>query len=264
MSRRSVGAPPGDYTGDYCGARRCRRYRHCKRATGDAWISDVITTMEGYDSILLVQHRYHTSQHPVVKTLKQKGHEVHFLSLDRTGIETYDALSPDLIKKSAIFTIIATLVATVGLGTLREKYAWSVSFWYLTYLRRTDPDLIILKKYYSKPISTIILARLLGIEVLFNDQTPVYGDAESYTKRKVASIVYYVLFSFCSLFTGQRRHHQAEGDAKGALFTVLYRPYRRSGGPNIRGRWGLPADYDRHLYRAEKPVGRVTERRETA
>lgn len=149
--------------------------------------------MEDRETILLVQRRFHTNQYPVVKSFLKEGHDVRFLAQDRHRQEVYDALEPDLVRLSTVSRLFHWLAGSVLPEDLRYTLAIPSLGWYWRYLRSVDPDLVIVKQYVALSFVTILFTRLQGIDLIFYDQEPVYGRGNRYTKRRIATAVYYLL-----------------------------------------------------------------------
>lgn len=150
--------------------------------------------LEQVDSVLMLQRRYHTNQHPIIKLLVERGHEVHFLALAKEPQEEYSVIQPDLIHYSTIFLLFESLINRVVSDMFRYRYGFPSFIWYYRYLQQKDPDIIIIKEYYVNSILTTLYAKWFDIDLIFYDQAPVYGSDISYTKRRFAYIVYYLLY----------------------------------------------------------------------
>lgn len=149
--------------------------------------------MDDVDSILLIQKRYHTNQHPIVSTLLDKGHEVNFLALERGQSEEYSRLEPDLIQFSPIFLFFHSLFTQFVFDIDRHRVGIPAILWYYRYLQKTDPDIITVKRYFAISFATILYAKILGINIAFYDQEPLYDDDSFYIKRRLAVGLYYIL-----------------------------------------------------------------------
>lgn len=151
--------------------------------------------LDGTETVLLIQPRYHTNQHPVVKTLQQRGHEVHFLALRSDGSETYELLYPDYVEYSRLFRwLYTTVVEPDSSGPIQQtddtrlhKFGVPSLGWYYRYLGRVDPDLVIVKGYNVITYLTILLTERFEYDIVFYDQDPVYGPVETSTSRDIAT-----------------------------------------------------------------------------
>lgn len=149
--------------------------------------------MEGSESILLVQQRFHTNQYPIVKAFLNNGHDVHFLAHRRSNQEVYDVLEPDIIKLSPLFKFVYSVIRPFFSMDVRYRFAFPSMRWYFRYLESVDPDLIIVKHYVTTSLVTMLMARIIDADVVFYDQEPVYGQSVFYFKRYIASAIYYFL-----------------------------------------------------------------------
>lgn len=147
--------------------------------------------LEEIDTILLIEKRYHTNQHPVVTSFLDAGHNIRFLALEKEQNEEYSALTPDMVKFSPVFIFIHMIVHRFLVEIDRYRVCIPSVVWYYRYLRSVDPDLVVVKKYTATSFATIIYTKLLGIELVFYDQAPVYDDNPFYIKRWFATLLYY-------------------------------------------------------------------------
>jgi glycosyltransferase involved in cell wall biosynthesis len=145
------------------------------------------------ESILMIQYRYHTNQHPIVSLLLSKGHDVEFLALEREKQEEYSAIKPDVIRYSIVFLAIERIARQYIGQRFRYRYGFPPLLWYYEYINNNDPDMIIIKDYYVISLVTIVYAKLLDTEIVFYDQAPVYASNTSYTKRYIAYVMYYFI-----------------------------------------------------------------------
>ena len=150
--------------------------------------------LEDKDTILFIQRRYHTNQYPTVTALQEHGHTVRFLSLRRGPNEDYSNLEPDFLSYSWLFLLCYSFAKYLFGSNFLHRYGIPRPLWYYRYLTDVKPDLIIVKKYFVVSFVTVLFARLLGIDVLFYDQAPVYADSSSYKKRRLMSKFYYLLY----------------------------------------------------------------------
>jgi hypothetical protein len=149
--------------------------------------------LDDWNSILFVEERFHTNQHPIVKTLREKGHDVHFLASRKQQSEEYSKLQPDFVRYSILFRLLYAILRdarTEGRfyrtsDKFVHKYGLPKLRWYHRYLSATEPDLIVLKGYNVITFLTILYAKVRGIELLFYDQDPVYGYVEKSTSRAI-------------------------------------------------------------------------------
>lgn len=136
--------------------------------------------------ILFVAPRYHTNQIEVVKTLKEAGHEIHFLCLYSGGAsEDHTVLSPRVVPHSNIYKAAACLFGWDATVSKREVmfYGFASIRWYAQYLKAEQPDLIITRDLGNFSKLTILYARLFRIPWILYNQNPLYRTQRSLYKK---------------------------------------------------------------------------------
>ena len=121
--------------------------------------------------ILFVAPRYHTNQTTIVKTLLEKGHEVHFHAVYRGFTEDHSLVEPVIVPESRLSVVIRRLFGDDGVqqrGYLPKPYL----YWRL--FKQFQPDLIIIRAHFR--IFTWLVAfyaRLTGCRVVFYEQRTI-------------------------------------------------------------------------------------------
>lgn len=135
--------------------------------------------------LLFVAPRYHTNQHPLVKALQSKGHEVRFHVL-RVGLyENHSLLTPEVMPTSRLVDSLLDRLQARG-GTFdRTPYATPTVGSYFTRLRDYRPDLVVVRdpqRLFS--IVALMAARALGVRTVLYTQ----GAVHERTSAKVAAL----------------------------------------------------------------------------
>ena len=108
--------------------------------------------------------RYHTNQHFSMKALLDAGHEVSFLALRRGRSEVYDALDPLILGESRMARMLG-----------RRNLRMPPTFRFIRELWQLKPDTVVIRNPLSAyGVLSFLIARLMGLTVVFYSQTPVY------------------------------------------------------------------------------------------
>lgn len=120
---------------------------------------------------VFVAPRFHTNQYEIVKTLQTNGHQVEFNVLLHGNIEDHSLLVPKAFPPCYLSKFIMKFFP-------KDAFVYKSfpnPFKYFFDLKKTKADFIILRdpnKYFS--ILNLIIARIIGIKIIFYTQTDLY------------------------------------------------------------------------------------------
>tara|TARA_Y100000996_G_scaffold385683_1_gene343205 strand:- start:5013 stop:6098 length:1086 start_codon:yes stop_codon:yes gene_type:complete len=117
--------------------------------------------------ILFIAPRFHTNQYYLIKNLMRKN-QIYFLSLFKGKTEDYKYIKPKVIKQSYFSIKIQSLF------NLRFDTCYFPNFFeYLSILKKTKPDLIIIRTYSRTLLYiTSILSKVLKSNIIYYNQSP--------------------------------------------------------------------------------------------
>lgn len=129
---------------------------------------------------LYVAPRYHTNQIPIMKGLKENGHEVRFFSHYAGKIEDYKYVVPDIIGYSLLYKVIDCIYVKL-LHKNNPKAAdkklllgFPPIFRLNRKLKECKPDVVIVRERSVYSMATYILCRLHHYQTILYNQSPVF------------------------------------------------------------------------------------------
>lgn len=133
---------------------------------------------------LYVAPRYHTNQIPIIRGLKEHGHEVCFFSHYAGKIEDYDYIVPDIIGYSWFYQIIDFVY--VKLFHKREPKAadkklligFPPIFRLNRKLKAYNPDIVIIRERSVYSMVTYVLCKRHHYQTVLYNQSPVFNDVK--------------------------------------------------------------------------------------
>ncbi len=132
--------------------------------------------------LLYVAHRYHTNQAPIMKGLKEHGHEVWFVSHYQGKLEDYTYVTPVIAGYAKVFSAINWIYVNLlhrkesKACDMRLKYGFP-SMWKIRKIV-TDfkPDLMIIRERSVYSIFTCLACKGLKIPMILYNQSPLWED----------------------------------------------------------------------------------------
>ncbi len=129
---------------------------------------------------LYVAPRYHTNQIPIMKGLKEQGHEVFFFSHYKGKIEDYSFVIPEIIGYSPLFLLVNNIYTRI-----QKKKNIMADDWKLLHgfppiikmyrkMKKINPDVVIIRERSIYSIITYLICRTLHIKAILYNQSPVY------------------------------------------------------------------------------------------
>lgn len=130
--------------------------------------------------ILFVAPRYHTNQHPLVKALLAKGHEVRFHVLRSSPYENHSLLTPKVLDTWKPMDRLLDRIAQRGRRFDRTNYAFPAIGAYFAKVRAWRPDLMVVRnpQHFSSLIA-LIAARWFDVRTVLYTQGPVHAVTNS-------------------------------------------------------------------------------------
>lgn len=133
---------------------------------------------------LYVAPRYHTNQIPIMKGLKENGHEVKFFSHYAGRIEDYTYVEPEVIGYSVIYRIIDDIYVKI-LHKNNPKAAdkkllrgFPPVFRLNRKLKEYRPDMVIIRERSVYSMVTYLLCRMHHYPAILYNQSPVYEEVK--------------------------------------------------------------------------------------
>lgn len=121
---------------------------------------------------VFVAPRFHTNQYEIVKTLQNNGHEVEFNVVEIGHTEDHTLLMPKLYEPCFLSKLAIKLSTKDNIFMYKS---FPNPFKYFFELKNTKANFIILRdpnKYFS--LLNLIIARIIGIKIIFYTQTDLY------------------------------------------------------------------------------------------
>lgn len=135
--------------------------------------------------ILFVAPRYHTNQHPLVKGLIERGHEVRFHVLRVGRYENHSLLAPEVIPTSRLVDAVLNRLSARGRKIDRALHATPTIGSYYAKLRDYRPDLVVIRDpQHLFSLVALMAARALGVKTVLYTQGPVHAR----TSAKVSAL----------------------------------------------------------------------------
>ena len=116
--------------------------------------------------------RFHTNQVEIVKELIKNGHDVDFHVTNIGKTENHELINPILFKPSKLSKIINKIIVRNDVQNIQN---FPSAYTYLQTLIKSKADFLIIRninRYFS--IQAAVIARILGIKILFYTQTDLY------------------------------------------------------------------------------------------
>lgn len=146
--------------------------------------------------ILFVAPRYHTNQIPIVEGLLNYGISVSFLAMYKGFTENYDVLEPDYLGLSPYLNFrykrcLKKNGSVYAENWLIRNYRPQV-YKILNYLKKVDPDVIILRERSKQSRLVYACCRILGMNnvILYNQQPLNYQWNITGVKKFISNIIF--------------------------------------------------------------------------
>lgn len=131
---------------------------------------------------LYVAHRYHTNQVPIMKELREHGHEVCFVSHYQGKLEDYAYVTPVVAGYSKVFSAINWLYVNLlqrknsKACDMRLKYGFPSMWKIRKIISNFKPDLMIVRERSIYSIFTCLACKGLKIPMILYNQSPLWED----------------------------------------------------------------------------------------
>lgn len=140
---------------------------------------------------LYVAPRYHTNQIPIMKGLKEQGHQVYFFSHYKGRIEDYSYVIPEIIGYSPLFLLMEAVYIRI-----HEKKNPMAGDWKLLHgfppilkmycrIKKVHPDIVIIRERSVYSIVTYLICRMLKMRAILYNQSPVCEERKSDMAHKL-------------------------------------------------------------------------------
>ena len=130
---------------------------------------------------LYVAPRYHTNQIPIMKGLKENGHEVFFFSHYAGRIEDYTYVNPEIIGYSGVFQLINYFYVNLLHRKNPQAADWKLLHGFppvmkmYRRIKECDPNVVIIRERSVYSIVTYLLCVKCHRKAILYNQSPVYG-----------------------------------------------------------------------------------------
>ena len=131
---------------------------------------------------LYVAHRYHTNQVPIMKGLREHGHEVCFISHYQGKLEDYSDVTPVFAGYSKVFCAVNWIYVHVlqrknsKACDMRLKYGFPSMGKIRKIVSGFRPDLMIIRERSVYSIFTCLACKGLKIPMILYNQSPLWED----------------------------------------------------------------------------------------
>lgn len=126
-------------------------------------------------NILFIQSRYHANQHPIVKTLLNKGHRVKYITTNSMEeSENWECINPDLLSYSSVSEIIID-----RLRISKKRAGWPPIHEFYSRIQSFDPDVIISRGYNMRSVISMLVSKILDAEFIIFTQRAKYQSTRS-------------------------------------------------------------------------------------
>jgi len=137
--------------------------------------------------ILFFQPGYHPNQHPIVKGLTDRGHEVKYLVQENHVAENNDVLSPTNIGYSRVGKHILSLFNKWDSGS-RKKFGVPPIFELRKEICAFHPDVVIVRDYTLPSALALLFGNQVGAAGIVQQLTPKFGDENTEIKKKIGRL----------------------------------------------------------------------------
>lgn len=133
---------------------------------------------------LYVAPRYHTNQIPIIKGLKQQGHQVFFFSHYAGEIEDYALVVPEIIGYSSLFRLINHLYVRIlhkrdsMAGNWKLLHGFPPVLKMYRKIKEVHPDVVIIRERSVYSMVTYFICSRLGLRTILYNQSPVYEEVK--------------------------------------------------------------------------------------
>lgn len=137
---------------------------------------------------LFVAPRFHTNQIHWVGALKSNGNDVKFLVLNKSRIENYTSLEPEIVEICSLSKLIIKLIGPGGANYYR---GFPNPYTYYKNIKRKNPDIVIIRdlgRWLS--LLTTIITRLQKKNIVIYSQTNLYRK-----RSKIRLLIFKLVFS---------------------------------------------------------------------
>lgn len=170
--------------------------------------------------ILYLQKRYHTNQHPIIKTLIEKNHNVRYISEKEGKNENYSVIKPYIMGYSKIYKIIQSMLMKKNDYKFTAKYGFPSIYALIKKIVIFNPNLIILKKFRLYTFPAFLIAKFLRIPVILYYQKPQYGGEDKTMIKILEKIGMYPSVKITPVKGGIKQHNNLKENKN-----VYYLPF---------------------------------------
>lgn len=129
---------------------------------------------------LYVAPRYHTNQIPIMKELRESGHEICFISHYQGKIEDYTYVTPIVAGYSWLFRLIDKLYVDIlhkgdaKAGNMKLKCGFPSMIKIRKLIKEFEPDVMIIRERSVYSIFTCLACKNLNIPMILYNQSPLW------------------------------------------------------------------------------------------
>lgn len=166
--------------------------------------------------ILFTQTRYHPNQHPIVKELIERGHEVKYVVRDDSMGETehYAAIEPDVLGYSKVSE---SILKRIGTNNLVKNACWPPIGRFYKLLTEFEPDLVVSRGYSVYSLAFFLMSKRIGAEFILFTQRPKYRQDDPIS----AKIIHRLRRAYQFLFDKKiLEYTPVKGDVKDGIDTI--------------------------------------------
>lgn len=166
--------------------------------------------------ILFTQTRYHPNQHPIVKELIERGHEVKYVVRDDSMGETehYAAIEPDVLGYSKLSE---SILKRIGSNNLVKNACWPPIGRLYKLLTEFEPDIVVSRGYSVYSLAFFLMSKHIGAEFILFTQRPKYRKVDPIS----AKIIHRLRRAYQFLFDEKiLEYTPVKGDVKDGIDTI--------------------------------------------
>lgn len=137
-------------------------------------------------TVVYVAPMFHTNQVPIVKGWLEKGHHVFFICQYKGKTENHEYCTPYIMGYSALFKLFLSIYELLHKSgkrlsaypeAFKDKCGFPPIFKLFRYLKKINPDVVILRERSMYSIFTYLICRMHGIDCVLYNQTPLWDNA---------------------------------------------------------------------------------------
>lgn len=142
--------------------------------------------------ILYLAPRYHTNQIPIMKGMREHGHEIYFFSHYAGKIEDYSYVTPEIIGYSPLYQIYDAIYTKwlhpndPMAGDHKLLRGFPPIFKLNRRMKAVKPDLVIMRERSVYSMVSYILCKMHGYQTILYNQSPLWeGKRDDFAHRIV-------------------------------------------------------------------------------